>query len=168
MFQTVLPVAWAHGLSLGVSTPYVCASVVERRSTWRVQTTSTRAMRHPRGRSQKQERTGEGRAAPTRHRRRACSAEASTEVSAGGCRIPPSTASKYSSFNHNLPCRILIFPDLLMLRWLFPGVCACWGCILFKKCKVTSPDPGPQCLSAPRAAEPGHEDPWRRKKKCRK
>ena len=61
------------------------------------------ALRHPRGRSQKQERTE--RAAPTRHRRRACS----TEASAGDCLIPPSTASKHSSFDH-LSCRIFIGP----------------------------------------------------------
>ena len=38
------------------------------------------------------------------------------------------------------------------------------GAVFFKKkCKVTSPGPGPQCLSAPRAAEPGHEDPEERR-----
>ena len=30
VFQTVLPVAWAHGLSLGVSTPYVFGRVYSR------------------------------------------------------------------------------------------------------------------------------------------
>ena len=34
---------------------------------------------------------------------------------------PALALAHYSSFNHMLPCRILIFADLLMLRWLFPG-----------------------------------------------